>query len=117
RSSLSILRPPHTSKLFPYTTLFRSLLKSLEGHHNRPGWTLSNPEPFPFSVPSPVCAVSRGRCGLAKAGFVGGLHVGLFTGDLLFAQVLLDYIVHELHPLVLPALDDVPNVGRLALAD
>src|SRR5207302_10289041 len=83
RSSLSILRPPHTSKLFPYTTLFRSLLKSLEGHHNRPRLPLSNPEPFPFSVPSSVCAVSRGRCGLAKAGFVGGLHVGLFTGDLL----------------------------------
>src|SRR5881628_510465 len=63
-----------------------------------------SPNPSPFSVPSPVCAVSRGRCGLAEAGFVGGLHVGLFTGDLLFAQVLLDHIVHELHPLVLAAL-------------
>src|SRR5437016_13986970 len=76
-----------------------------------------SPNPSLFSVPSPVCAVSRGRCGLAEAGFVGGLHVGLFTSDLLFIQVLLDYIVHELHPLVLAALDDVPNVGRLALAD
>src|SRR5207249_12205008 len=76
-----------------------------------------SPNPSPFSVPSPVCAVSRGRSGLAEAVFDGGLHVGLFTGDLLFAQVLLDYIVHEMHPLVLPALDDVPNVGRLALAD
>src|SRR5207249_8023974 len=76
-----------------------------------------SPNPSPFSVPSPVCAVSRGRSGLAEAVFDGGLHVGLFTAYLLFAQVLLDYIVHELHPLVLAALDDVPNVCRLALAD